>query len=149
MRRCSAGGRPAETGADIAARDIHNVGDHGRCRRRFAGAAAFEEERSRFARIRDHSIECAVDVGERRAEPHHGRLHALIDAFADAPRDAEQLDAESELARESDVLRRDVRDALDVMSARSGLMPKARLDSSASLCAVSPPPTSSVGSASA
>ena len=53
------------------------------------------------AGIRHDRVEGAVDVGKRRARSHHGRLHALIDAVTDPARNAEQLDAETELARES------------------------------------------------
>jgi len=76
-------------------------------------------------------------------------MHALLDAALGARGDAEQLDAVAEIVGGLDVRGRDGLDAFDIDQSNAVRVPKASVVRSASLCAVSKPPMSKVGSASA
>jgi hypothetical protein len=79
---------------------------------------------------------------------HHGRMHALLDAGGRALRDAEQLDAVAEFVGRLEIGERDLLDALD-RDRRHRPRAEGERGRIASLCAVSKPPMSKVGSASA
>ena len=91
-------------------------------------------------------FEHAVDFGDGRVLRHHGRVHALLDAAFGPECDAEQLDAIAEIVGRLDIGGRDRSRSPRYRPTRSCVrVPKARLVSSASLCAVSKPPMSKVG----
>ena len=61
-----------------------------------------------------HRVEHAIDARQRIGLRHHARIHARLDPIRRAARDAEQLDAITEVMGERDVEGRDGPDALDM-----------------------------------
>jgi hypothetical protein len=83
--------------------DVDQVGHHCRGRRLRAGAFAVVERRADGVALHDHGVHRALDVGDQPPGRHQRRVHAQLDALGAAPRDAEQLDAVSELFGIADV----------------------------------------------
>ena len=97
-----------------AARDIDQIGDHGARGRARARATALEQCLADEIAFRHHGVEDALDMGDRRIERHHARMHALLDAMLGLARQTKQLDAVAELGGVGDIERGDVADAFDV-----------------------------------
>ena len=76
-------------------------------------------------------------------------MHPLLNAVGRSFGDAQELDAKPKFVRGAQIGERDGLDSFDRNSAASILAPNASEARIASLCAVSKPPTSNVGSASA
>ena len=94
--------------------EIDEVGDHRRGGRAAAGAAAGVERAAHLIALGDHGVEHALDLADRGPDPDHAGVHPLLEAVVGQPRDAQELDPIAHLARERDVERRDVPDALGV-----------------------------------
>src|SRR5215472_18537318 len=89
---CERFGRSSKSGSDVAACDIHEIGDYSRRCWCFTGATSLKEEVSGLAGVSHHRVEGSIDVGQRLARAHHGRLHTLVDPLRRAARDAEEFD---------------------------------------------------------
>jgi hypothetical protein len=98
-----------------------------------------------------HRVADAHDLRDGRGSRHHRGMDALLDAArSGALGHAQQLDAIAQLVGHAQIERRDGGDSLHIdRLERRFRWPKARLVRTASLWAVSNPPTSKVGSASA
>ena len=97
-----------------------------------------------------HGIGDAHDLRDGGGFRDHRRMHALLDPVRRAAGDAEQLDAIAEFGRGLDIGEADRFDALDGDGTRRrSTVPKASEVRMASLWAVSKPPMSKAGSASA
>ena len=98
-------GGTAEHRAEGPARDFDNIGHHGRGGGRLARAAPGKKEGACRARIHHHAIGGAVNIGQRRARPHHGGMNPLVYAGrARLPRHAQKLDAKAELGGKTDIV---------------------------------------------
>ena len=132
-----------------SAGDVDQIAHDRRRGRSAAGARPDQHHVADEIAIDGDAVRHAINFGDRRVLRHHGRVHALLDAALSAERDAEQLDAISEIAGSFDIGGRDRFDPLDI----DGLEARARAEGEAgekgNLCAVSKPPMSNVGSASA
>ena len=110
-KRCR---RNPEGRAEIAARDIDDVGDDGRGRRMRASAAAFEHQVADEIAFHHHGVEHAIGIGHRRALGHQRRVHALLDALVAGNGNAQQLDLVTHLGGIADIVKGDRLDAFDV-----------------------------------
>jgi hypothetical protein len=64
-------------GPILAARDIDQVGDHGRRGRPFARAAPWRQQATDKIALRQHGVQRAIDIAPEDAEADEHRMHAL------------------------------------------------------------------------
>ena len=131
-----------------AFRDIGNVANDSRGRGIAASARSGHQELAKKIGLDRHRICNAMDLRDNGSDRHHGGMNTLLNAAVGLLRNAQQLDAIAEFGRclmSAWEIFRYPRDRYR----RRNLAPNARLVRIESLCAVSLPSISKVGSASA
>src|SRR6266481_323735 len=91
--------RASERFGANAARNVGDVGDHGRCRRRSACARSDQRDRRNPLAVDRDRIGDAHHLRDRGGFRHHGRMHALFDALRGSHRDPKQFYAKTEFLR--------------------------------------------------
>ena len=104
----------AEGAVEDVARDVDDVGDDSGGRRQRAGALAVEHRLADGVAAHEDGIVDAVDRSQWMRLRQEDRMDAHIDAvLIGILADSQQLDDIAEVLRVLDVVRRDLRDALD------------------------------------
>ena len=98
----------------VHARHVHEIGDHRACRRLGTRPGPVIQRRPHGVTLDEHGVHHAFDVGNEPLRWNERRMDAELDPCLRTPRNAEELDAVSELFRVTDVLARQLRDALGI-----------------------------------
>lgn|GEM_PF-1154184 len=107
-------GRRAESGNPVAARNVDDIGDDGRCGRSRPGASALVNGVVDEVALHDDPVENTGDVIDRCVYRHHAGVYPLLDPVTSSVGHAQKLDPISEAPGKFDIDRRQVPDSLDI-----------------------------------